>query len=185
MNVDAEAGNNFFQFQCQMSGQRHFYGGCQYRIAKIEAREDRGRWPECVGALGRGQCPAKAMFEKEVAHWATIFYRDRDDCGPGIVKRAELGMPARSEREVAEHHELLRQQGQQPYKPVELTAKQIEALARQRQISEAMSAAVEARSKRSGSKKDAPAPAPKRDVDPFAGIDLGSLINQELEGVAA
>lgn len=107
--------HNFFDHWCKEIGQNIFLRACRNRIAEIHAGTDAGRYGACVAAIAAQRCPAVQMTEKELLKGEVIFYKDRDDCGPGVVKRAEIGLEPRSAAMIAAHHELLKSIDQAPW----------------------------------------------------------------------
>jgi hypothetical protein len=165
MSVTLDQRNNFFAFACGTIEQRPFYSACQMKIRKIAAGEDRDRWPECAGAIKHGLCKASQMLDDEFLGGST-FYRDRDDCGPGIASRESLGIEQRTEAEIAEHHRIL--------------AANKEAVSDRTIPTPRFDLAPRAKKRPTPQQPAAQAPAPKPQAR--SSFDLGDLINAELAG---
>ena len=164
MSVALDQRNNFFSFACKEIKQQPYYSACQMKIRKVMAGEDRELWPECAGAIRQGRCPASQMLDDEFLGSAT-YYRDRDDCGPGIASRKTVGAPERTFDEIAEHRRIL-------------DTHKIKVADR---VTPTPLFDLSPRSKKRPTPPQQPteAPAPKTQISSF---DLGSLINAELAG---
>ena len=85
MTIDHQ--HNFYRHHCPVLEHSTFYAGCLKRIATSEP--DRSPlYTPCYDAITARpcKCPAVAMRQDEENGVAT-YYHDRDDAGPGILKR--------------------------------------------------------------------------------------------------
>lgn len=108
--------HNFYDHHCKFIEQSIYLKACRRRIALIADGDDAGRFPLCVEAIRLGLCPAVLMTEEEIREDKVIYYRDRDDCGPGIVKRTEMGQELRTAEDVNLHHAMLSHLRQEPFR---------------------------------------------------------------------
>ena len=202
MTVAFSQEHNFYMHDCRTIGQNIYYGSCQQRIRKIADGTDAGRWPECEKAIKDGTCAAQRMIKEDFeaafsfgdGH-GTKYYRDRDDCGPGVMKRAELGLPERSMVETALHHLILKDLALTPYAGDGLTERQKSilaertAFAEQREPTKTQKATQRTLAERAAKQPTAPAndSATNASGVSASSFDLGALINAEvakLQGAA-
>lgn len=86
--VEASRGaNNAYYFACDVIGQRPAYCICVNKVhAYDQGRED--FWPDCVTALKRHTCPARAMLEEEEAAEKAIYFIKRETIHAPTVDRS-------------------------------------------------------------------------------------------------
>lgn len=97
--------HNLHKISCRVVQQTHYYSACQAKYRKVKARKAGCTNPSCVTAIEKGLCPAAKMIVEEMTGQAR-YYLDRDDAGPGIVSRAELGLPPRTQEEIDRHRKI-------------------------------------------------------------------------------
>jgi len=99
--------HNFYRIpHCCVVERPAFYVSCLKKIERVNLKDGSEElFPECAAAIKRGRCVAFNMLGDEIAG-LKVYYRDRDDCGPGIVSREALGQPPRSEEERKHHHKI-------------------------------------------------------------------------------
>jgi hypothetical protein len=102
-----ERSHNFYRIpHCRVIERSAYYVSCLKKIERVNANSgDQELYPECAAAIKRGRCIAFNMLGDEIAG-LKVYYRDRDDIGPGVVSREALGLPRRSEEERKYHHKL-------------------------------------------------------------------------------
>lgn len=106
--------HNFYAHRCEIVDQSRHLAHCYSIIQKVESNTTGGLYGACALAIEKGLCPAAQKRLEELSAFRTLYYRDRDDCGSGVVSRAELGLPERTEAEKAAHHALLKELGLEP-----------------------------------------------------------------------
>lgn len=169
--------DNFHRITCNVGQCQMFYAGCLHRLGSIEKRTDRGLWPECVSAQKAGRCLAADMKREEQDGICRPYYLDRDDAGPGIVRRSEMGQPPRTPFEIAVHHSILASRDLKPYEPLPMSDRAAQALARRSEARPAEQSSVRS----AGARGQTP---PIAASSPSA-FDLGSLITQEVSNLKA
>lgn len=162
--------DNFFSFGCGAMTRRVYYAGCMVRIKKIVNGIDEGLFPECSKAISDGDCLASRMADEEMEELATKFYVDRDDAGPGVMSRADLGMEPRSAETILAHHAILERIGRAPYVAPE-PSKRVKAIVAAN--NEAITAAKASRA----ADTELPDISDLEDV-----MSIGASINRELKG---
>lgn len=70
--ASADGKRNAFYHQCEVKGQPRAYVAC---IARLEGRMEDDL--DCVSAIQRGRCPAKAMREEELLKGKAIYFVER------------------------------------------------------------------------------------------------------------
>lgn len=155
--------HNFYRFRCSRAeGCSVLYASCQLRLREIGAGVAFAsqKWPECVSP----GCPAAKMMSEEICSGMTLYYRDRDDAGVGIVSRKDMGLPERTAAERDFHHLIAKNIGIEVDERKEAPRVEYQGL------------------QRDGVKRAAKAapPAPPEPIPVVSAFDLGSLINAEM-----
>lgn len=118
--------HNFYRVgRCEVVQQKAYYASCLRKIGIVRSlremrkSDDEAAYEEagsglrnchdCAAAIrkGKGACAAYSLFKEEKFGKSPKYYVDRDDAGPGIISREELGLPKRGQEEREYHHELL------------------------------------------------------------------------------
>lgn len=148
--------HNFYRHHCGVLEQSTFYASCLKRVAceKPDANQ-LALYEPCFAAIKGRRCPALGMRQDE-ENGLKVYYRDRDDCGPGILKRDELGYEPRTQAEIAYHHGISEKLGQPP-------APRVIAQPQTKRAAE----------------KPAPVAVPIAKPDDFDPFDLGGMITTE------
>lgn len=111
MNVDQK--HNFFSVRCDVIDHMSIYrSSCASRIMKLRSGDQYAdsMFPECARALKTGRCAVQKMIAEEFGK-GPKYYLDRDDAGPGIASRSDLGLPVRTEDERKFHHSIAEKLG--------------------------------------------------------------------------
>jgi hypothetical protein len=105
--MSLDRAHNFYRIpHCRVVERPASYVSCLKKIEKVNLKDGSEElFPECAAAIKRGRCIAFNMLGDEIAG-LKVYYRDRDDCGPGILSREELGLPPRTEEERKHHHKI-------------------------------------------------------------------------------
>lgn len=105
--------HNFFAHRCrEIDGNSIHRSACNKRIMRLRGKDQYAAemFPECARALKRGRCPAEKMMAEEFGQ-RPKYYLDRDDAGPGVASRKDLGLPDRTDEERAFHHKIAEENG--------------------------------------------------------------------------
>lgn len=159
-----DQGDNFYSHYCKRVGSFAYIATCRKRIAGAA-----NACPtDCAEAIKKHGCPAAAMVAEEAAAFRPIYYLDRDDAGPGVMSRAELGREPRDDATIAAHHALLERVKLKP---------------RSRELPPPPVSTAKKRVVKAGNNNPviSPAPAAPAKKPPGAfGLDIGAMINAEL-----
>lgn len=95
--------DNFFKFYCPVGpSYRQYFAACLTRFRDVNAGKGLYVNSDCVEGIQKRTCKVPTMIADQLAGTAN-YYVDRDDVGPGVISRAEMGREPRSADEAARH----------------------------------------------------------------------------------
>ena len=95
--------DNFFKFYCPVGpSYRQYFAACLTRFRDVNAGKGLYVNSDCVEGIQKRTCKVPTMIADQLAGTAN-YYVDRDDVGPGVISRAEMGREQRSADEAARH----------------------------------------------------------------------------------
>lgn len=96
--------DNFFKFYCPVGpSYRQYFAACLTRFRDVNAGKGLYVNADCSEGIQKRRCKVPGMLADQMAGTAS-YYVDRDDVGPGVISRAEMGREPRSADEIARHH---------------------------------------------------------------------------------
>ena len=95
--------DNFYKFYCPVGpSYRQYFAACLSRFRDVNAGKGLYVNSDCVDGIHKRTCKVPAMIADQIAGTAS-YYVDRDDVGPGVISRAEMGREPRTADEIARH----------------------------------------------------------------------------------
>ena len=96
--------DNFYKFYCPVGpSYRQYFAACLSRFRDVNSGNGLYVNSDCVDGIRKHTCKVPGMIADQIAGIAN-YYIDRDDVGPGVISRAEMGREQRSADEIARHH---------------------------------------------------------------------------------